>query len=38
VRRVERVDGHRHEGRERERSDLGFVRALLRVALPPSPL
>lgn len=34
VRRVEYFNDHLHEGRERIRSDHGFVRALLRVALP----
>lgn len=36
VRRVEYFNDHLHEGRDRIRSDHGFVRALLRVALPPS--
>lgn len=34
VRRVEVFNDHLHEGRERWRSDHGFVRALLRVRLP----
>lgn len=38
VRRVEYFNDHLHEGRERIRSDHGFVRALLRLALPPAPL
>jgi endonuclease/exonuclease/phosphatase family metal-dependent hydrolase len=36
VRRVEYFNDHLHEGRERVRSDHGFVRALLRVRLPPA--
>jgi endonuclease/exonuclease/phosphatase family metal-dependent hydrolase len=35
VRRVEVFNDHLHESRERWRSDHGFVRALLRVRLPP---
>ena len=35
VRRVEYFNDHLHEGRDRIRSDHGFVRALLRVKLPP---
>jgi hypothetical protein len=31
VRRVESFNDHLHEGRDRSRSDHGFVRALLRV-------
>lgn len=34
VKRVEVFNDHLHEGRERFRSDHGFVRALLRVRLP----
>ena len=34
VRRVEYFNDHLHEGRDRWRSDHGFVRALLRVRLP----
>jgi endonuclease/exonuclease/phosphatase family metal-dependent hydrolase len=34
VRRVEYFNDHLHEGRDRIRSDHGFVRALLRVRLP----
>jgi len=34
VRRVEVFNDHLHEGRDRSRSDHGFVRALLRVRLP----
>lgn len=34
VRRVEYFNDHLHEGRERWRSDHGFVRALLRLRLP----
>ena len=35
VRRVEVFNDHLHEGRDRSRSDHGFVRALLRFKLPP---
>lgn len=35
VRRVEYFNDHLHEGRERWRSDHGFVRALLRLRLAP---
>lgn len=34
VRRVEVFNDHLHEGRDRSRSDHGFVRALLRLRLP----
>ena len=34
VRRVEYFNDHLHEGRDRSRSDHGFVRALLRLAVP----
>ena len=34
VRRVEAFNDHLHEGRDRSRSDHGFVRALLRLRLP----
>lgn len=34
VRRVDFFNDHLHEGRDRSRSDHGFVRALLRVRLP----
>lgn len=34
VRRVDYFNDHLHEGRDRSRSDHGFVRALLRVRLP----
>ncbi|AKJ30026.1 endonuclease [Caldimonas brevitalea] len=34
VRRVEYFNDHLHEGRDRTRSDHGFVRALLRLRLP----
>lgn len=34
VRRVEVFNDHLHEGRDRSRSDHGFVRALLRIRLP----
>lgn len=34
VRRVEVFNDHLHEGRDRSRSDHGFVRALLRLKLP----
>ena len=38
VLRVDVFNDHLHEGRDRSRSDHGFVRALLRVALPaPAP-
>ena len=37
VRRVEVFNDHLHEGRDRSRSDHGFVRALLRVRLPHTP-
>ncbi|HSV55053.1 MAG TPA: endonuclease/exonuclease/phosphatase family protein [Burkholderiaceae bacterium] len=36
VRRVDYFNDHLHEGRDRSRSDHGFVRALLRLRLPPS--
>ena len=36
VRRVEYFNDHLHEGRDRIRSDHGFVRALLRLKLPPA--
>lgn len=36
VRRVEVFNDHLHESRERWRSDHGFVRALLRLRLPPA--
>ena len=35
VKRVEIFNDHLHEGRDRSRSDHGFLRALLRVKLPP---
>lgn len=38
VRRVEVFNDHLHEGRDRSRSDHGFVRALLRLRLPDQPL
>lgn len=38
VRRVEVFNDHLHEGRDRSRSDHGFVRALLRLKLPDQPL
>lgn len=37
VRRVECFNDHLHEGRDRSRSDHGFVRALLRLRLPAPP-
>ena len=37
VRRVEVFNDHLHEGRDRSRSDHGFVRALLRLKLPDQP-
>lgn len=37
VKRVEVFNDHLHEGRDRSRSDHGFLRALLRVKLPPTP-
>ncbi|WP_297755832.1 endonuclease/exonuclease/phosphatase family protein [Hydrogenophaga sp.] len=37
VRRVEVFNDHLHEGRDRSRSDHGFVRALLRLRLPDLP-
>lgn len=36
VRRVEVFNDHLHEGRDRTRSDHGFVRALLRLKSPPA--
>lgn len=36
VRRVDYFNDHLHEGRDRVRSDHGFVRALLRLALEPT--
>lgn len=36
VRRVDYFNDHLHEGRDRSRSDHGFVRALLRLRLPTS--
>ena len=36
VRRVEYFNDHLNEGRDRSRSDHGFVRALLRLQLPPA--
>ena len=36
VRRVDYFNDHLHEGRDRSRSDHGFVRALLRVRVPQS--
>ncbi|MFP8777406.1 endonuclease/exonuclease/phosphatase family protein [Hydrogenophaga sp. RWCD_12] len=38
VRRVEVFNDHLNEGRDRSRSDHGFVRALLRLKLPDQPL
>ncbi len=38
VRRVEVFNDHLFEGRDRSRSDHGFVRALLRLQLPDAPL
>jgi endonuclease/exonuclease/phosphatase family metal-dependent hydrolase len=38
VRRVEVFNDHLHEGRDRSRSDHGFVRALLRLRLPDLPV
>lgn len=38
VRRVEVFNDHLHEGRDRSRSDHGFVRALLRLKLPDQPV
>jgi endonuclease/exonuclease/phosphatase family metal-dependent hydrolase len=38
VRRVEVFNDHLFEGRDRSRSDHGFVRALLRLRLPETPL
>ncbi|WP_066262122.1 endonuclease/exonuclease/phosphatase family protein [Hydrogenophaga flava] len=38
VRRVEVFNDHLHEGRDRSRSDHGFVRALLRLKLPDAPV
>jgi endonuclease/exonuclease/phosphatase family metal-dependent hydrolase len=38
VRRVEVFNDHLHEGRDRSRSDHGFVRALLRLKLPDQAL
>lgn len=38
VRRVEVFNDHLHEGRDRSRSDHGFVRALLRLKLPDQTL
>ncbi|MDZ7854957.1 endonuclease/exonuclease/phosphatase family protein [Sphaerotilus sp.] len=38
VRRVEYFNDHLHEGRDRTRSDHGFVRALLRFKSPPLSL
>jgi len=35
VRRVEYFNDHLHEGRDRTRSDHGFVRALLRLQMEP---
>lgn len=38
VRRVDYFNDHLHEGRDRTRSDPGFVRALLRLKMPaPAP-
>ena len=37
VRRVDYFNDHLHEGRDRTRSDHGFVRALLRLKLPGPP-
>lgn len=37
VRRVEYFNDHLHEGRDRTRSDHGFVRALLRLRNPAAP-
>jgi endonuclease/exonuclease/phosphatase family metal-dependent hydrolase len=36
VRRVDYFNDHLHEGRDRSRSDHGFVRAVLRLDLPPT--
>ena len=36
VRRVDYFNDHLHEGRDRTRSDHGFVRALLRLEMPPA--
>ena len=36
VRRVDYFNDHLHEGRDRTRSDHGFVRALLRLRMPPA--
>ena len=36
VRRVDYFNDHLHEGRDRTRSDHGFVRALLRLKMPPA--
>ncbi|MGM9425372.1 endonuclease/exonuclease/phosphatase family protein [Hydrogenophaga sp. MI9] len=38
VRRVEVFNDHLNEGRDRSRSDHGFVRALLRLRLPDQPV
>ena len=38
LRRVEVFNDHLFEGRDRSRSDHGFVRALLRLRLPDAPL
>jgi endonuclease/exonuclease/phosphatase family metal-dependent hydrolase len=38
VRRVEVFNDHLFEGRDRSRSDHGFVRALMRLRLPDAPL
>ena len=37
VKRVDYFNDHLHEGRDRTRSDHGFVRALLRLRMPPQP-
>ena len=37
VRRVDYFNDHLHEGRDRSRSDHGFVRALLRLPTPATP-
>ncbi len=37
VRRVDYFNDHLHEGRDRSRSDHGFVRALLRLRMPQEP-
>ena len=37
VLRVDAFNDHLHEGRDRTRSDHGFVRALLRLTLPSAP-